>query len=65
MKWFVILSLLLIGISLLIYSFVNYYQEKKLGLMHKFGFFVLSILLLIITVGYIFIFLSCLPNETY
>jgi hypothetical protein len=65
MKWYVILSLLFVGKSTLIYSIINYKQEKKLGLKHRYGIFIFSVLLLIIAIGYIFIFLLSIPNPTY
>ena len=65
MKYFVILSLLLVGICLLFYSIVNYNQEKKLGLKHKYGIFIFSIILLVISIGYIIVFLLSIPNPTY
>ena len=68
MKLFVILSFLLIGFlgfSLFLWSIVNYKQEKKLGIKHKYVFLIISILLLLISIGYIFVFISELPNATY
>ena len=68
MELFIILSFLLIGFlgfSLFLWSIVNYKQEKKLAIKHKYVFLIISILLLLISIGYIFAFISELPNATY
>ena len=65
MKIIVLLAFIVFNFFTSIWSVINYREEKRLGIEHKYGIIVFNALLWIVITVIVVQFLCSLPNETY